>query len=103
MTLLPRPVYPPNSPIAALQTAEMFLVATLRLWAAPHRNPTETHPHWHQGFEAAGLEDTGTSGVRRLLSHRGGGAPAARRPVCALRSSRRGRSLVSAAHRPVAT
>jgi hypothetical protein len=78
MTLLPRPVYPPNSPIAALQTAEMFLVATLRLWAAPHRNPTETHPHWHQGFEAAGLEDTGTSAFDAFFRI---GAAAARRPL----------------------
>lgn len=67
-----------EQPDRALQTAEMFLVATLRLWAAPHRNPTETHPHWHQGFEAAGLEDTGTSAFDAFFRIV---ATAARRPL----------------------
>jgi hypothetical protein len=57
MLAFPPAVYPADTPIAELQTAEMFLVATLRLWAAPHRDPTEHHAHWHQGFAAARLED----------------------------------------------
>src|SRR6185369_16585750 len=67
MTSLPRPVYPANSRLDELQAPEIFLVATLRLWAAPHRDPTETHPHWRQGFAAAGLEDTGTSAFDTLF------------------------------------
>src|SRR5581483_6075138 len=63
----PGRVYPTNTPVEDLQVAEMFLVATLRLWAAPHRDPAATHPHWRTGFSAGGLDDDGASAFDGLL------------------------------------
>jgi hypothetical protein len=67
MLAVQNPVYPADMPIADLQTPEMFLVAVLRLWAAPYRNREQSHPHWRQGFVTAGLDDDGTAAFDSLL------------------------------------
>jgi len=43
--------------VRGLVTAEMLALATLRLWAAPHRRPDQTHPDWRDGPRAARLEE----------------------------------------------
>jgi hypothetical protein len=55
----PEPVYPINSPIAELRTAELFLVSSIRLWAAPHLDPAGSHADWRGAFVAAGIEEDG--------------------------------------------
>ena len=53
------PAYPPNAPISELRTPELLVLASVRLWAAPHRDPTATHPDWRGNFVAAGVEAAG--------------------------------------------
>jgi hypothetical protein len=49
------PDYPPRTRVAALRTAELLVITTLRLWVAPLRDPGRDHPDWRGGLEAAGL------------------------------------------------
>ena len=58
---LPRllPAYAKDHPVLDLGTAETFVVATARLWAAPHRDPWQPHPDWRGGFRAAGVAGEG--------------------------------------------
>lgn len=51
------PPYAPDMPVAALRTAEAFLVTTLRLWLAEHANSAQGPRDWRSGFMAAGLEE----------------------------------------------
>lgn len=68
MTLpLPELAYAPNTAVAELRTAEMFVVSTLRLWAAPHRAPDEEHSDWRTGCRAAGIEHRGVPAFDTLL------------------------------------
>jgi hypothetical protein len=56
----PIPALPPlttDGQVQGLTAAEMLALATLRMWAAPHRRPNQRHPDWRQGPQAAGLED----------------------------------------------
>lgn len=57
----PRPccVYADEAPLAELGTAELLVVASIRLWALPVKYPEESHPDWRAGFCAAGIEDEG--------------------------------------------
>ena len=43
--------------VRGLVTAEMLALATLRLWAAPHRRPQQDHPDWRDGPRAARMDD----------------------------------------------
>jgi hypothetical protein len=52
-------VYADDAPLAELGTAELLVVASLRLWALPFKYPRESHPDWRAGFCAAGIEDEG--------------------------------------------
>lgn len=64
----PEPVYPPNTPLSQLRTAELFVVAAVRLWAAPHRDPDGApHPDWREGFAAARLENDAAPDFDSLL------------------------------------
>jgi hypothetical protein len=74
----PAPVYPPNAPIAELRTAEQFLVSSIRLWAAPHLEPTGSHPDWRGAFVAAGIEEDGGADFDSLFRIVAGSA---RRPL----------------------
>jgi hypothetical protein len=63
----PRPVYAANTPLAELRTAELFVVAALRLWVLPYREPAGPHPDWRQGFVCAGIADEGAAGFDALF------------------------------------
>lgn len=55
----PEPVYPTDAPIEALRTPELFVLAALRHWVAPHRDPGGEHSDWRSAFRAAAIEDAG--------------------------------------------
>jgi hypothetical protein len=55
----PEPAYPTNAPIEQLRTPELFVLAALRHWVAPHRDPAGTHGDWRGAFRAAAIEETG--------------------------------------------
>jgi hypothetical protein len=55
----PEPAYPTNAPIEALRTPELFVLAALRHWVAPHRDPGGAHGDWRGAFQAAAIEETG--------------------------------------------
>lgn len=63
----PPQVYAAESPLDDLRTAELLVVAVLRLWAAPLREPDRTHPHWHNGFLAADVGEDGLMAFDRLM------------------------------------
>lgn len=63
----PAPSYPTDAEIAQLRTPEKFLVTTLRLWAAPHREPGATHPDWCGGFRFARLPGSAAVAFDTLL------------------------------------
>ena len=62
-----RPLYRRDMPVAELRAAEAFIVAVLRLWAAPHRAPAERHPDWRAGFRAAGIAQDGAAAFEGLF------------------------------------
>lgn len=55
----PEPAYPTNAPIEALRTPELFVLAALRHWVAPHRDPQGDYGDWSGAFRAAGIEESG--------------------------------------------
>lgn len=59
--------YAPESPLDQLRTAELLVVAVLRLWAAPLREPDRMHPHWQNGFLAADVGEDGLAAFDRLM------------------------------------
>lgn len=62
-----RPFYREDLAILELDTAETFVVATARLWAAPHRDPWQPHPDWRGGFRAAGIDPDGAHAFDTLF------------------------------------
>lgn len=54
----PEPAYPTDAPIEALRTPELFVLAALRHWVAPQRDPDGPHGDWRGAFRAATIEDT---------------------------------------------
>ena len=66
VTRLPS-VYADNAPLAELGTAELLVVASVRLWALPYKEPEGTHPDWRAGFCAAGIEEEGAPAFDMLL------------------------------------
>lgn len=52
---LPRPAYEADTPLERLDTAELLLVTTQRLWLANFVEPGAGHPSWSGGCRAAGL------------------------------------------------
>lgn len=63
----PSAAYPENLEIMDLDTTETFVVATARLWAAPHRDPWQVHPDWRDGFRAAGITADGAHAFDALF------------------------------------
>lgn len=61
------PHYPEELEIMSLDTAETFIVATARLWAAPHRDPWQPHPDWRGGFRAASVSADGAHAFDTLF------------------------------------
>jgi hypothetical protein len=57
----PEPAYPTNVPIEALRTPELFVLAALRHWVAPQRDPAGDHGDWRGAFRAAAIEDIAPS------------------------------------------
>lgn len=55
----PACVYAEDASLAELGTAELLVVASLRLWALPFKDPEGDYPDWRAGFAAAGIEDEG--------------------------------------------
>jgi hypothetical protein len=62
-----QPMFLPNSAVVDLDTAKLLTITTLRLWAAPHREPHKDHPYWKSGLNAAGLEPFGVNGFDTLM------------------------------------
>jgi len=62
-----QPMFAPNSPVLALDTAKLLGVTTLRLWVAPHRDPYGDHPFWKSGLNAAGIAPYGVNGFDTLF------------------------------------
>ncbi|HEX6980855.1 MAG TPA: hypothetical protein VF342_16305 [Alphaproteobacteria bacterium] len=54
--LHPLPAYAVNAPISELQTAELLIVTSLRLWATQRSKHDGRHPDWRGGLVAARLE-----------------------------------------------
>jgi hypothetical protein len=65
--ILPRPLYAPNTPLTALRTAELLLVAALRLWAAPYRTGGEVEGDWRDGFVAGGVDARGIDAFEAIV------------------------------------
>lgn len=59
--------YPEELAVLDLDTAETFVLATTRLWAAPHRDPWHPHPDWRGGFRAAGVDSDGAHAFDTLF------------------------------------
>jgi hypothetical protein len=51
-----------------LDSAELFVVATLRAWVAPHMRPGEQHPDWRELFRLAGVGMPGLLAFDGLMS-----------------------------------
>jgi hypothetical protein len=66
LPLLP-PAYAANLPLTALHTSELLVLVSLRLWVAPHRSPSGSHPHWCGGFAAAGMDRHDIAAFDRVL------------------------------------
>ena len=64
----PQPVYQTNMPVSELRTAELFVLTALRLWAAPHRDPTGIHRDWRDAFTIANLVDDGQPAFDALFT-----------------------------------
>lgn len=64
----PEPLHPAETPMAALRTAELFVVASARLWVAGLRDPEGNHPDWQPGFRAAAIEAYGAAGFDGLFT-----------------------------------
>jgi hypothetical protein len=92
----PRPVYAPNTPLADLCTAELFVVASSRLWPLPFLDPARVHPDWRQGFACAGIGKDGVESFDALLHILATAAPQGldvRCPRCAHLGEDEGRLL----------
>lgn len=57
----------PETELADLCTGELLLVASLRLYAMPFRDPGGCHPDWRGGFHAAGIEQIAVPSFRALF------------------------------------
>jgi hypothetical protein len=51
-----------------LDSAELFVVAALRAWVAPHMRPGEQHPDWRELFRLAGVGMPGLLAFDGLMS-----------------------------------
>jgi hypothetical protein len=63
-------LHPPcvtDAHLIKLRTAELFVVVSVRLWAAPYRDPTGDHPAWQSGFASAGIGGDGVVGFDTLF------------------------------------
>lgn len=64
----PLPAYSQDVALAELRTAELFVVASARLWVAPLSEPHRAHPDWRQGFRAAAIDGMGFHGFDTLFT-----------------------------------
>lgn len=67
----PDPTYETDTPLTRLQTPELFLLSSLRLWMAAFVDPAGQHPDWREGMTAAGVEHRGVpafEGFWRILA-----------------------------------
>ncbi len=65
---VPPPVYPADTDVTALRTAETLLVSTLRLFALTWTIPGDSHPDWRGGLLAARLPLWATKAFDSLFS-----------------------------------
>jgi hypothetical protein len=59
--------YVTDAHLIELRTAELFVVTSMRLWAAPYRDPAGDHPEWQYGFAAARIGGDGVVGFDTLF------------------------------------
>ena len=64
---LPRPVYRSDTPLAELGTAELFVIALVRLWAVAHSEPRRPATDWRSGFDAVGVASESSESFDYLL------------------------------------
>lgn len=64
---LPRPVYRSDTPLAELGTAELFVIALTRLWAAAHGESARPAMDWRSGFAAVGVAGESSESFDYLL------------------------------------
>ena len=67
MSLLP-PAYALDAPLSELRTAEILIVATVRLWALRHMEPEAGHPDWRGGLAVAGADADAIASFGGLLA-----------------------------------
>jgi hypothetical protein len=61
-------VYPADTPLSFLRTAELLPIVTLRLFALPWYEPSERHPDWRDGMRAARIGETGIPAFHALFT-----------------------------------
>jgi hypothetical protein len=61
-----RTSHSPNAPLNELRTAEVFVVASLRLRVLTHSSPEHSCPDWRQGFAEARIDRAGIWGFEAL-------------------------------------
>jgi hypothetical protein len=57
-----------------LNTAELFVVSSLRLWMLPHYDPVHEYPDWRVGFLRANIDFDGETGFHTFCEMLAGGA-----------------------------
>lgn len=57
-----------------LNTAELFVVSSLRLWMLPHYDPAHEYPDWRVGFLRANIDFDGETGFHTFCEMLAGGA-----------------------------
>lgn len=62
-----RPAYAPDTPLTALFTAELLLVATFRLFVRARREP-DAASDWRSGFQTAGIDEHGVPAFDGLFT-----------------------------------
>ena len=63
----PLPAYASHTSLGELNTAELFVVQSFRLWVLPHCEPGRDHPDWRAGFDSAGIDEEGARAFDTLL------------------------------------
>jgi hypothetical protein len=61
-------------PLKKLNTAELFVVSSLRLWMLPHYDPVHVYPDWRVGFVRAGIDTDGEMGFHTFCEMLAAGA-----------------------------
>lgn len=67
-------MYTSDISLKKLNTAELFVVSSLRLWMLPHYDRTRDYPDWRVGFLRANIDTDGEIGFHTFCEMLAGGA-----------------------------